>query len=89
MNRRMATILGFRFVRITPISRRSNSSSGFSEKWGVALYSKPAELESHRRRGLFIQYADLVSLMLMLDIKLGGGIMDAANEGQRLVRLKL
>ena len=88
MNRRMATILGFRFVRITPISRRSNSSSGFSEKLGVELYSKPTELESHRRRDLSIRYADLVSLMLMLDIKLGGGIVNAVNEGQRLVRLK-
>jgi len=87
MNRRMAAILGFLYVRITPTSRSANSSSGFSEKWGVALYNKPAELASHRKRGLSVRYADLTCLMLLLDMKLGGGIMDTVNEGQRLVRL--
>lgn len=87
MNRRLANILGYQYVRITPLSRNSNSSSAFSENWGVELYRKPAELASHQRRGLFIRYADLTGVMLMLDLKLGGGLMDAVNEGQRLIRL--
>ena len=86
LNRRMAVLQGFQYVRITPISRSSNSSSGFSENWGVALYRKPEELQAHKRRGVFIHYADLSSLMVMLDLKLGGGLMDAVNEGQKLVR---
>jgi hypothetical protein len=86
LNRRMAALLGFQYVRITPISRAANSSSGFSENWGVALYQKPEELAAYRRRGAFIRYADLSSLMLMLDLKLGGGLMDAVNEGQALLR---
>jgi hypothetical protein len=32
-----------------------------------------------------IQYADLSDLMLMLDMKLGGGVMDAVNVAQRLI----
>jgi hypothetical protein len=32
------------------------------------------------------KYADLTDLMLVLDMKLGGGLVDAVNEGQRLVR---
>ena len=89
MNRRIAALKGFAYVRITPTSRGCNSSSGFSENWGVALYSKPAELASFQRRGAFIQYADLTDLMVMLDMKLGGGVMDAVNEGQKLVRPRI
>ena len=42
-------------------------------------------MAANRKRGAFIQYADLTDLMLMLDMKLGGGIMDAANMAQRLI----
>jgi hypothetical protein len=37
MNRRTAALEGFDYVRITPVSRGGNSSSGFSEKWAVEL----------------------------------------------------
>jgi hypothetical protein len=86
MNRRIAALKGFDFVRITPTSRGANSSSVLSEGWGVALHGEPHQMEVNRRRGAFVQYADLTDLMLMLDIKLGGGVMDVVNEGQRLVR---
>jgi hypothetical protein len=86
MSRRVAVLKGFRFVRLTPTSRAANSSSAFSEGWGVALHSNPNQMAANRRRGAFIQYADLTELMLMLDLKLGGGAMDAVNEGQRLIR---
>ena len=89
MNRRIAALKGFAYVRITPTSRGCNSSSGLSENWGVSLYSKPEELRSYQRRGAFIQYADLADLMVMLDIKIGGGVMAAVNEGQKLVRLRI
>lgn len=85
MNRRIAALQGFQFVRLTPTSRAANSSSAFSEGWGVALHSTPEQMARNRERGVFINYADLSELMLMLDIKLGGGVMDAVNEGQRLV----
>jgi hypothetical protein len=86
MNRRIAALQGFQFVRLTPTSRSSNSSSAFSEGWGVALHSTPAQMARNRERGVFINYADLSELMLMLDMKLGGGVMNAVNEGQKLVR---
>jgi hypothetical protein len=88
MNRRMAALQGFSFVRITPTSRGANSSSVLVEGWGVALHSDPYQMEANRRRGVFVQYADLTDLMLMLDIKLGGGVMDTVNEGQKLIRPK-
>ena len=86
MNRRTAALKGFGFVRITPTSRSANSSSAFSEGWGVALHGEPYQMEANRRRGVFIEYADLTGLMLMLDMKLGGGVMDTVNEGQKLGR---
>jgi hypothetical protein len=86
MNRRVAALKGFSYVRITPTSRRNNSSSAFSENWGVALHGTPEQMAANRRRGAFIQFADLSDLMLMLDLQLGGGVMAAVNEGQQLVR---
>jgi hypothetical protein len=86
MNRRVAALKGFQYVRITPTSRGANSSSAFSEGRAVTLHSSPKQMEANRKRGVFIQYADLSDLMLMLDLKLGGGIMDAVNEGQKLIR---
>lgn len=86
MNRREAALKGFGFVRVTPTSRSANSSSAFSEGWGVALHGEPDQMEANRKRGVFVEYADLTHLMLMLDMKLGGGVMDTVNEGQKLVR---
>lgn len=86
VNRRIAALMGFNYVRITPNSRGCNSSSGFSEQWGVDLHASPSQMAANRRRGALIHYADLVSLMVMLDMKPGGGFMDAVNEAQALVR---
>lgn len=85
MNRRVAVLKGFRFVRLTPTSRAANSSSAFSEGWGVELHGTAAQMAANRRLGASIQYADLTDLMLMLNMHLGGGVMAAVNEGQALV----
>jgi hypothetical protein len=89
LNRRTAALMGFSYVRITPNSRGCNSSSAFSEQWGVALHATPEQVAANRRRGAFIHYADLAALMVMLDMKVGGGVMDAVNEGQKLVRPRI
>jgi hypothetical protein len=86
LNRRMAALMGFSYVRITPNSRGCNSSSGLSEQWGVNLHATPEQGAANRRRGARIHYADLAALMVMLDMKVGGGVMDAVNDGQKLVR---
>lgn len=85
-NRRMAGLEAFSYVRLTPVSRGANSSSGFSEQWGVKLHSEALQRGASLRRGAHIRYADLSEIMLMMDLKLGGGIMAAVNEGQKLVR---
>jgi len=86
MNRRVARLKGFRYLRIVPISRAANSSSGgLSEKWGVAYHSTPRMVTSNKNSATFIQYADLADIVKMLDIKTGGSLQDAVNEAQALV----
>jgi len=86
MNRRLAAFKGFEFVRLTPASRAANSSSAFSEEWAIDRHKVAEQIEANRNLGMFVQYADLTDLMLMLDLRLGGGLMDAVNEGQKLIR---
>ena len=85
VNRRTAQSKGYRFVRITPVARGNNTSSGFSEGWGVTRYEADIREQESKRQGAFIQYADLADLMLMADLRLGFGLMELVNEGQRLI----
>ena len=88
MNRDTAAHKGFDFVRLTPVSGVANVSSAFSEQWAKALHKPKGPVVARRTGPPFIQYADLSDLMLMLDMMLGGGVMDAVNEGQRLLERK-
>src|SRR5437764_554529 len=64
MNRRVARLKGFRYVRIVPISRAANSSSGgLSEKWGAAYHGTPHMITINKHLGTFIQYADLADIV--------------------------
>ena len=85
-NRKMVKVMGFNYTRIIPISRGANSSSGsLSEQWGIKYHSTPQMRKINSEKKSFIQYADLSSLVKMLNIKTGGGVMDAVNEGQKLL----
>jgi hypothetical protein len=87
MNRRVARLKGFRYLRIVPISRAANSSSGgLSEKWAVAYHGTRHMMAINKNPGTFIQYADLADIVKMLNMKTGGSLQDAVNEAQALVR---
>lgn len=88
MNRRFGRLTGFQYVRITPVSRSSNSSSSTREDWAMSLYDPAKQTQEEMRRCAAIRYGDLADLMLMMDIKLGGGVMDVVNEGQKLLEPK-
>lgn len=68
-----------------PAARSTNSSSALSEQWGIEVNSTPKELASIKRQQARIQYADMVDLMVMMDMRVGGGVMELVNEAQRLV----
>ncbi len=85
-NRIMAKVMGFKYVRIIPISKSANSSSGaLAEKWGIEYQSTPHMRKINKEKNNFIQYADLSCLVKMLNICTGGGVMDAVNEEQKLL----
>ena len=86
LNRRVATIKGFQYVRITPTSRAANSSSAFSEQFSVDHHSDPNRIARQKSSSPAIQYADLPDLLLMMNVNLGGGVQDIANQAQALIR---
>jgi hypothetical protein len=87
MNRRVARVKGFAYVRLVAISRGANSSSGgLCEKWQVAYHSSEQMREINSKLRASIQYADLADLVKMLDMKTGNSIQDGVNRAQVLVR---
>jgi hypothetical protein len=86
MNRRVARIKGFSYVRLVAISRGANSSSGgLCEKWEVAYHSSDRMRAINAESQASIQYADLADLVKMLDMKTGHSLMDGVNDAQVLV----
>jgi len=85
-NRRSATRRGYNYIRLVPVSRGVNSSSSYTEQPGVVRSA--ADLGKRRKkRGLRMQYADLGDLMVMLDMKLGGGVQEVFRVGQDLIEV--
>lgn len=83
-NRRVARVRGFQYVRLVPISRGANSSSGWTTE---SLY----EFEYHssrqgQARETHIEYADLADITKMLDLKTGGSLQDGVNQAHALLR---
>ncbi len=88
MNRRVARLKDFAYLRLVPISRRANSSSGgLSEKWAIKYHGTPEMRAKHLASPARIQYADLADIVKMLDRKTGGSLQDPVNEAQELVRV--
>lgn len=88
MNRRVARLKGFTYLRIVPISRAANSShGGLSEGWAVEYHSSPMMKERHRASQAVVQYADLADIVKMLNMEGGGSFMDVVNQAQKLVDL--
>jgi hypothetical protein len=88
MNRRVARLKGFTYLRIVPISREANSShGGLSEGWGVEYHSSPKMMELNKASQAVVQYADLSDIVKMLNMEGGGSFMENVNEAQKLVDL--
>lgn len=86
LNRRVARLKSFEYLRIVPIARAANSSHGaLSEDWAVKYHSSPEMREKNRASLALVQYADLADITKMLNRKGGGSVMDEVNEAQKLV----
>jgi hypothetical protein len=85
INRRYAKKCGFEYIRLAPIRRETNSSSAFSEDWGVNLEGwSPGYFDKQKARGYRVKYAGTDAILAMMDVELGGGIMDVARLAQDL-----
>ena len=88
LNRRVARLKGFQYLRIVPISRSANSSHGaLSEDWSVKYHSSPEMRAKNNASLAHVQYADIADITKMLDRKGGGSLMDEVSEAQKLVNL--
>ena len=86
MNRRVARLKGFIYLRIVTIGRKANSShGGLSEGWAVEYHSSPRMIEINKASQAVVQYADLSDIVKMLNMEGGGSFMDIVNEAQKLV----
>ena len=88
MNRRVARLKGFTYLRIVPVSRAANSShGGLSERWAADYHSSPRMRELNNASRAVVQYADLADIVKMLNMEGGGSLMEIVNEAQNLVDL--
>jgi len=88
MNRRVARLKGFMYLRVVPISRAANSShGGLSEGWGVEYHGSPVMRKRNKESQAVVQYADLADVVKMLNMEGGGSLMDVVNRAQKLVEL--
>jgi hypothetical protein len=88
MNRRVARLKGFMYLRVVPVARAVNSShGGLSEKWAVEYHSSPRMVEINRASKAAVQYADLSDIVKMINMEGGGSLMENVNEAQKLVDL--
>jgi hypothetical protein len=70
LNRRVARLKRFQYLRIVPISRAANSSHGaLSEDWGVKYHSSPEMRAKNDASLALVQYADIADIVKMLDRK--------------------
>lgn len=80
MNRRVARLKGFEYLRVVPISRAANSSSGnVTEKYGFAYHSTKRMQQINKYNQPFIQYCDKADIVKILDIKTGGKFQEGIN----------
>jgi len=88
MNRRVARLKGFKYLRVVPVSRAVNSShGGLSEKWAVDYHSSPRMVRLNKASQAVVQYADLSDIVKMINMEGGGSLMEIVNEAQKLVDL--
>ena len=88
LNRRLARMKGFSYLRIVPISRATNSShGGLSERWAVDIHDKPRQTYDNSVSKAQIQYADVADIAKILDLGGEGRFMEGVNKVHELIKL--
>lgn len=90
MNRKVARLKGFNYLRVIPISVSANTSSGgHVEKMSIKFLKEAIKLQSYITSYMppymSVQYADLADIVKMLSIQTGPDVLDPVNIAQKLV----
>jgi len=86
LNRRVARLKGFQYLRIIPVLPGVNTSSGgVTEKYGFEYHNTEHMKKINVENQTFIEYADLADIVKMLNLKTGGRLQDIVNEAQNLL----
>ena len=86
LNRRIARLKGFNYLRIIPVSPNVNTSSGgVTEKYGFKHHSTDRMKKLNQENQPFIQYADIADIVKMLNQKTGGKFQDIICESLNLL----
>ncbi len=87
MNRRSARLYGYQYVRVVPITRAANSSSGgLPEQMALEFQSLPQNVAWRAAHPTFIRYADTGDLAKMLSINVGNSLQINHNVFQQRLR---
>ncbi len=88
MNRRVARLKGFKYLRVVPVTRAVNSShGGLSERWAKEYHSSPRMVKLNKASQAVVQYADLSDIVKMINMEGGGSLMEIVNAAQKFVDL--
>jgi hypothetical protein len=86
LNRRVARLKGFYYLRIIPVLPSVNTSSGgVTEKYGFEYHSSDYMKKKNSENKASIEYADLADIVKMLNLKTGGQFQDIVNDCQYLL----
>lgn len=86
LNRRVARLKGFEYLRVIPVSREVNTSSGgVTEKYGFNHHSTDRMKNLNQIDQAYIEYADIADLVKMLNQKTGGKFQDIIRDSLDLL----
>lgn len=86
LNRRVARLKGFDYLRVIPVSPEVNSSSGgVTEKYGFNHHSTTRMKNINKEDQAFIEYADIADIVKMLNLKTGGKFQDIIRDSLYLL----
>lgn len=86
LNRRVARLKGYDYLRIIPVAKSVNTSSGaVTEKYGFEHHSTDRMKSINQEDQAFIEYADIADMVKMLNQKTGGKFQDIIRDSLDLI----
>jgi len=86
LNRRVARLKGFNYIRIVPVSPSVNTSSGgVTEKYSFDFHNSEYMKKKNKENKSFIQYADIADIVKILNLKTGGRTQYVIQDSLKLI----